>query len=95
MTIQPNNSTGNYRAYNRELAKIFQTAMDMAKESGHARKLSAAEICVAIAVTANHCMALAVIGGDLPVAEFDGLLAEDVAHTLARHAARAKAKLPS
>jgi ABC-type antimicrobial peptide transport system permease subunit len=53
---------------------------------------SLTEICVAIAVAAVHCQALAVIGADLPISEFDGLLEKDVIDTRARVAAHKAAK---
>lgn len=92
MAILQNNSSGNFLAFNREIAKDFQRAMTAARDNGQARNLSAQEICVAIAVAANHCMALACISGDLPIDEFDGMLAQDVADTKARHAAHKAAK---
>jgi hypothetical protein len=92
MSRRQDNSSGNYRAFNTEVTKAFQRAMTEALESGQRRNLSSAEICVAIAVAVIHCQALAIISGDLPVSEFDGLLEEDVAGTRARLAASRASK---
>ena len=75
---------GNLRAFNAEVRRIFQKAMDEASDAGQARNLSVEEICVSIAVATIHCTAMAIVGGRLPVEHFTGLLPKDVDETRAR-----------
>jgi hypothetical protein len=92
MTIRQNNPSSNYRAFNAEVAKLFQRAMTEARDNGQERGLSRTEICVAIAVAAVHCQALALMAGELALSDFDGLLEKDLTDTRARHAAHQASK---
>lgn len=86
MSVAEKDFSSNYRAFNREIARTFQRAMDEARDDGQQRGLSVTEICVALVTATTHCAALAIVGADLPLNEFTGLLETDVADTRARHA---------
>jgi len=58
--------------------ETFGVEMKLLREEGQRQNLSTEAICIAIIVAAIHIQAMAIVGGDIDLKDFDDLLESDI-----------------